>query len=208
MSPGLRERKKERTRATITRVALELFARDGFAATTVTAIAEAAEVSPRTVSTYFPSKEGIVFGEYRAAIGRLAECLASRRPEETVAEALRAWLTAEATVQPDLQHALVGPGDGDEADLARLREDAIARDDDLWGIQRRETKVMRRMIGDAWADEIGVPHESLEARMIGAASVATLLELNAYAARSGTAATESLDRLLAFIAAGADSLVK
>ena len=61
---GLRERKKERTRATITRVALELFARDGFAATTLSAIADAAEVSPRTVSTYFPSKEGIVFAAY------------------------------------------------------------------------------------------------------------------------------------------------
>ena len=61
---GLRARKKERTRATITRVSLELFARDGFAATTLSAIAEAAEVSPRTVSTYFPSKEGIVFAAY------------------------------------------------------------------------------------------------------------------------------------------------
>src|SRR5688572_14926771 len=44
-SSSLRERKKDRTRATITRVALELFARDGFHATTINDIAEAAEVA-------------------------------------------------------------------------------------------------------------------------------------------------------------------
>src|SRR6478736_9265817 len=99
VSTGLRERKKERTRATITRVALELFARDGFAATTVTDIADAAEVSPRAVSTYFPSKEGIVFGEYRAAIDRLKRVLDERQPGETVVDALRTWLVAEESAQ-------------------------------------------------------------------------------------------------------------
>ena len=94
-APGLRERKKERTRATITRVALELFARDGFAATTVTAIAEAADVSPRTVSTYFPHKEGIVFSAYEAGIRRLAARLGRRQPGETVLAAVEAWIRAE-----------------------------------------------------------------------------------------------------------------
>jgi AcrR family transcriptional regulator len=189
-------------------VALELFARDGFAATTVSAIAEAAEVAPRTVSTYFPSKEGIVFGEYRAAIDRLAARLEGRGEGETVADALRAWLSGEETVQPHPGRALVRRDNGAGVDLARLREIAIERDVDLWGIQRRETKVMRRMIGDAWADEHGLAHDSLEARMIGATSVAALLELNAHAARAGTASTESLDTVLAFLEAGIASYRK
>jgi AcrR family transcriptional regulator len=63
-SPGLRERKKARTRATIQREALRLFQRDGYAATSVEAIAEAAEVSPSTFFRYFPTKEDVVLSDF------------------------------------------------------------------------------------------------------------------------------------------------
>ena len=63
-SPGLRERKKARTRATIQREALRLFQRDGYAATSVDAIAAAAEVSPSTFFRYFPTKEDVVLADF------------------------------------------------------------------------------------------------------------------------------------------------
>lgn len=61
--PGLRERKKARTRATVQREALRLFSRRGYAATSVEQIAAAAEISPSTFFRYFPTKEDVVLAD-------------------------------------------------------------------------------------------------------------------------------------------------
>src|SRR6266852_1085946 len=76
--PGLRERKKQRTRETIARAARELFAERGYHATTLPDIAEAADVSTRTIFAYFPSKEDILFSDFALMKDALAQALAER----------------------------------------------------------------------------------------------------------------------------------
>jgi AcrR family transcriptional regulator len=201
-NPGLRERKKERTRATITRVSLELFARDGFAATTLAAIADAAEVSPRTVSTYFPSKDRIVFAAYDDALDRLSERLTARAPGVSVLDAVGEWAAAEASHQDDIASATVRARVDDGVDFARLRQRAIARDPDLWALERRHVRRLTDLVAAAFADELGVAPDSLTARIAGEVTAVALMEANARAARGNSAFTESLAFVLDFVRAG------
>jgi AcrR family transcriptional regulator len=85
---GLRERKKTQTREAIVAAALDLFERQGYDATTVEEIAEAAEVSPRTFFRYFESKAEVVLGQNEDSAD-LEEWLGSRPPEEGPVESVR-----------------------------------------------------------------------------------------------------------------------
>src|SRR5438046_5904956 len=84
--PGLRERKKQRTRETIARAARELFAERGYHATTLPEIAEAADVSTRTIFAYFPSKEDILFSDFPSMREALEQALAERPDGEDALE--------------------------------------------------------------------------------------------------------------------------
>jgi AcrR family transcriptional regulator len=61
---GLRERKRRETSERIIEKGLKLFVKNGFEATTLDAIAEAACISRRTFFYYFRSKEGILLAAH------------------------------------------------------------------------------------------------------------------------------------------------
>lgn len=86
---GLRERKKQRTRATLIDAAVELCERQGFDRTTVDQIAAIADVSPRTFSRYFATKDAIAFALIDEAIELAAAELARQPSDISHFEALR-----------------------------------------------------------------------------------------------------------------------
>ncbi|WP_432125880.1 TetR/AcrR family transcriptional regulator [Streptomyces sp. bgisy082] len=86
---GLRERKKQRTRDALIRVALELFTAQGYERTTVDEIVEAVEVSQRTFFRYFSSKEEVAFAVQQMVEERFVRSLEQRPPAEGPLDAMR-----------------------------------------------------------------------------------------------------------------------
>ena len=93
--PGLRERKKQQTRDAIIGAALDLFERQGYDATTVEEIAEAADISPRTFFRYFDSKVDVVMDKHERDSDDFAGRLAIRPAHEGPIEAMRQVISAE-----------------------------------------------------------------------------------------------------------------
>jgi AcrR family transcriptional regulator len=88
---GLRELKKQRTRAAIQEHALRLFTEQGYEATTIEQIAAAAEISPATFFRYYPTKEDVLihddFDPMLAAV--LAQAPAELPPIKAMRHAMR-----------------------------------------------------------------------------------------------------------------------
>jgi AcrR family transcriptional regulator len=86
---GLRARKKQRTRAVLIDAAMELCLRNGYEQTTVEQIAAAADVSPRTFSRYFATKDAVFLTLIEDYVEQVALELASIPPDVGPLEALR-----------------------------------------------------------------------------------------------------------------------
>lgn len=88
-TPGLRERKKQRTHAAISEAAIALFLERGFDRVPVAEVAEAAEVSKRTLFAYFPSKEDLVVHRFADHEDEAARVVRARPDGTTPLAALR-----------------------------------------------------------------------------------------------------------------------
>ena len=76
--PGLRERRRQQTRARIVDAAAELFAERGFDEVSVVEIAQRAGVVEKTVFNHFPVKEGLVLATDPPMRAALLHAVASR----------------------------------------------------------------------------------------------------------------------------------
>ena len=77
------------TAAELERVALDLFVRHGFAATTVDDIAAAAGISRRTFFRYYGSKKDVVWGDFDEGLREMAAVLRAYGDDVPLRDALR-----------------------------------------------------------------------------------------------------------------------
>ncbi|AKH82041.1 TetR family transcriptional regulator [Streptomyces sp. CNQ-509] len=87
--PGLRERKKQRTRRLLSETAVRLFLERGYDAVSVAEVAAAAEVSKPTLFRYFPSKEDLVLHRFADHQDEAARVVTARAEGESPLAALR-----------------------------------------------------------------------------------------------------------------------
>jgi AcrR family transcriptional regulator len=86
---SLRERTRRAVRAELMEVGMALFARQGYEATTVEEVAQAAGMSKSSFFRYFPTKEDLVLDNLEHIGEELAEALAARPVDEPAWYSLR-----------------------------------------------------------------------------------------------------------------------
>jgi AcrR family transcriptional regulator len=103
---GLRERKKQQTRALISDIARRLFIERGFERVSIAEIARAAEVAEATVFNYFPTKEDLVYGAFEAFEDELLDAIRSRPSGQTVLKAFADFiLQTRGLLSPEMDDA-------------------------------------------------------------------------------------------------------
>jgi AcrR family transcriptional regulator len=97
-SQGLRERKRRETSERIIEKGLKLFVKNGYEATTLDAITEAAGISRRTFFYYFKSKEGILLAAHDSGFREaLRPALLDESPDQAPLDAAKHCLIKVAS---------------------------------------------------------------------------------------------------------------
>jgi AcrR family transcriptional regulator len=184
---GLRERSKARRRLAIIRAAYKLFAERGYDATTIADIAAAAEVAPRTVAMYFPTKRDIALSRLDEAMGGLTDAMRDREPGESVAEVAGKWLRAR-------------PGGPEETSLKELAKRMLDANPELRALRTARMAAGIREGAAAIARETGSPPDAIGPRIAAAAAAGVLAEV--YDGFPGSDREEAIAAAVRFLEAG------
>jgi AcrR family transcriptional regulator len=193
---GLRERKKQQTRDKIARVALEQFAERGYEHATLAEIAEAADVSPRTIFAYFQSKEDILFCDLPLVFEGLKRTLEQRPEGATTVDALREFIS---TVEQ-------------EDELHQLRKRIIASSEALRLSERARFGTLEEMIADSIAKDLDAAPDDIRPSLIAASVTAAFATAHdRIRAQSGEPASPEqarkiIDEVLEFLRGGLAAL--
>ncbi len=160
---GLRERKKQQTRAALHRAALELVADRGACQVTTEQIADHAGVSARTFFNYFPTKESAVLGMGPDQAERVAQWLRETPAGTTAGEAVRECLT---------RYALELASD---QDLRQLRLAVLRADPAMNQAMAAISSAVERSVADTLAERMGLePGSDIGPQLLTAVTWATV----------------------------------
>jgi AcrR family transcriptional regulator len=187
---GLRERSKARRKEAIIRAAYTLFAERGFDATTVADIAAAADVAPRTVAMYFPTKQDIALSRFSEGIETLTAEFGKKGPDETVTDVLERWLR-----DIDLHSS---------ADMKRLALRMFAANPELNALRTARMAAAISEGAAAVAEQTGAAPGSPGPRLAAVAAAAMLLEVTDLV--PGPERDEAISIALRFLEAGIRTL--
>ncbi len=185
---GLRERKKLKTRVAIRQATYRLIAEQGYDATTIEQIAEAAEVSPSTVFRYFATKEDIVLTDEYDPI--MEASLRSRPADEPPLVSVRLMMVETLT-------SFIATESEELRQRTRLMVEVPA-------IRARMTETMSdtaKILAQVLADRTGRDADDLKIRIFIAAVLGALREVTLSWAEQGqegdlvTMINEALDTL-------------
>jgi AcrR family transcriptional regulator len=195
---GLRERKKQQTRERIADAALKLFAERGYDETTLDEIADAADVSRRTIFAYYDSKEEILFCGESDYLARLKQMLDERPESATTVDAIRQFLS---TIEP-------------LDDAAVLRKELITRTPALQMKARAQHAEIEPMLAESIAKDLDADPHDIRTLLIAASITAAFMSvserLNAAEAAGRPVSHEDamaiLDEVLEFLRGGLEAL--
>jgi AcrR family transcriptional regulator len=196
MEPGLRERKKQRTRELIIERALALFDERGFEHVTIADIAAAADIAPRTFFSYFPSKDAVVYHDFDDFFRAFEAQLRARPAGVSTLDVLRDFV-ASVIERMD-------PRD----EVERCRRRVIDGSPALQQHDRELIGRFERLIADGMAGDLGVERDSPRARVAAAAAAAALAELERVFDKTNPPADPmaAFDEVFAFVRGGLDAL--
>jgi AcrR family transcriptional regulator len=152
--PGLRERKKERTRALIAETARRLFVERGFEAVSVAEVARQAEVSDATVFNYFPRKEDLVYDRLEAFEEGMLGAVRDRADGESIAAAFERFISKPRGL-------LASPDPENVEELAAISR-MIAASPALLAREREIFDAYTDALAAVIADETGASADSTE----------------------------------------------
>ena len=192
--PGLRERKKQRTRETIANAARRLFAERGYHATTLPEIAEAADVSTRTIFAYFPSKEDILFSDFPAMQQALAQALAERPDGEDALETVRKFILSLHEFE--------------KTDLDEQMRLCIESDETLRSHLRARLASLEELIAPAIAKDLDAADDDLRPQVVAASLTAAFNVLTERGGGSKDPADRAalIDPVIRFLRGGLDAM--